>query len=272
MPPTVGNEDSARRPQERNAWLARHPGWRKVFIVEWALEWLAYWLGQLAIFDVLRIAGHCSIIVAVVFWFAESGLREREAKNAELAALSQAWSSIYSQPDFANSGRVYALQVLAERNELPPSRLALPGAFLQNIDLHGANLRRADFSNANLQRAKFDGAILEFATLSGAVLRDATLYSAWLTEASLINAHMERADLRSANLSCAHLNGADLSGADVQDANFYGADIRGAKLEGAKGLVESQIASALADESTTLPGKWQLSALDPASLDKLCIR
>jgi uncharacterized protein YjbI with pentapeptide repeats len=81
------------------------------------------------------------------------------------------------------------------------------------------DLQKADFSSANLQRASLEDAMLENANLSGADLRGAIV--------------------RRAHLSLANLERADLRGVDLTDAS---------------GLTLTQIASAITDKTTRLPG------------------
>jgi uncharacterized protein YjbI with pentapeptide repeats len=70
--------------------------------------------------------------------------------------------------------------------------------------------------------------------------------------------------VRRADLSGASLRGANISGADATNASFRGVDfagallrgtvLRGADLTGAKNLTIEQLAEAIVDDDTILPG------------------
>lgn len=54
-----------------------HWGMMPLVYIEWAMEWIAHWLGRLAIFKVLEYAAKFSIVVAVVFYFLEAPDRKK---------------------------------------------------------------------------------------------------------------------------------------------------------------------------------------------------
>jgi len=106
----------------------------------------------------------------------------------------------------------------------------LRSAHLAGVNLRGANLFMADMAGADL---------------SGADLGEAFLVGADLTAAKFNNAYLHRASLTGAFMTYTDLSGANLTLCDMASV-----DLRGAKLIGALGLVQSQIDSALTDDST----------------------
>ena len=43
------------------------------FVIEWIWNWLAYWLSGWVFLEVLEYLGTLSLLLAVVYYFAESG-------------------------------------------------------------------------------------------------------------------------------------------------------------------------------------------------------
>jgi uncharacterized protein YjbI with pentapeptide repeats len=126
-------------------------------------------------------------------------------------------------------------------------------------DLRGANLRGADLAGADLREANLSGAILV-----GTDLYKANLSAARLAKAKLASADVSRATLIATDLTSANLEGADLSSADLSQAKFVkavltgtnliGASLEGADLSGAVGLTRGQLAEAIINAATRLPG------------------
>ena len=104
----------------------------------------------------------------------------------------------------------------------------------ENPDIR-PDLRGADLSEANLQQADLQGVILKDANLSGADLN----------KANLMGAKLRGADLSRADISGTNLSGTNLSGADLCEANLSRADLNLAQLSYVRGLVPSQIKSAV---------------------------
>jgi hypothetical protein len=139
----------------------------------------------------------------------------------------------------------------------------------QRLDLHLTYLRSVDCPNAHLERAIFQFAYLSGATLSEAHLEDADLLGAWLNGSNLRKAHLEGANLMGAHLDgadvcCAHLEDAQLIGAFLKEqVDFTGVYLDGTHLEATDltevvGLTREQLASAITDENTQLPGYLQV--------------
>ena len=194
--------------------------------LEWAFEWAAYTLSNWKFLEVLEYLGSLSVLVAVLFYFSESGDRAKQKHY-------QAWQVINTaQGKGGSGGRIDALQELNE-DGVSLVGVDVSGAFLQGIRLEGASLvrsnlnaadlrnsalERADFSDANLRSANFRGASLARADLRGTDLTDADLTGADLTGADLDGATLDNADLTKANLSGIQWKGI----ASVKKANVYG--------------------------------------------------
>ena len=144
------------------------------------------------------------------------------------------------------------------------TRSILEEAYRTRADLLGVNFQGANLKEANLQKAYLRGAILTRAILWRANLTRANLQAADLRGAYLTKANLREADLTSANLQGAYLQeanlwGAILTGTDLTEANLTGTilqetDLRGVDLSQTRGLSNEQIAGALTDDRTRLPG------------------
>jgi pentapeptide repeat protein len=193
---------SLRRQTIRHAWAV--PLWA----FEWFWEWVAYILSNWSFLEVLEYLGSFSILIAVIFYFSESGDRLKQKHY-------QAWQVINTaQGKGGSGGRVEALQEL-NVDGVPLVGVDVSGAFLQSIHLQGARLVRSNFSGADLRDSNF-----AFADFS-----DADLRSANLRRSNLHHAHFQHASLDDADLL-----GADLSGADLSGATIVNADLRFANL------------------------------------------
>jgi hypothetical protein len=176
--------------------------------VEWVLEWIAFVLSRWTFLDVLEYLEGFSVLIAVIFYFSESGDRLKQKHY-------QAWQVINTaQGKGGNGGRIEALQEL-NNDGCPLVGVDASGAFLQNVHLERARLRRADFSGADLRDSDFD-----FADLSDSELSNANLRRGHLRGTDLQGADLESADLVDANLSDADLSGAKLTDADLSSANL----------------------------------------------------
>ncbi|HLY42072.1 MAG TPA: pentapeptide repeat-containing protein [Terracidiphilus sp.] len=198
------------------AWKTRRQSashsWLIPFVaIEWGWEWAACALSNWAFLEVLEYLGTFSVLVAVIFYFSESGDRIKQRHY-------QAWQVINTaQGKGGSGGRIEALQEL-NHDKVPLVGVDVSSAFLQGLELHDANLLRSDFSSADLRNSNLSGARLTLANLNSANLRGA----------NLDHARFEQADLRNADL-----NGASLVGADFSDAALDGADLRSANVEDA---------------------------------------
>src|SRR5215469_6131904 len=173
--------------------------WTIPFVaVEWGWDWLAYWLSNWKFLEVLEYMSSLSVLVAVLFYFSESGDRLKQKHY-------QAWQVVNTaQGKGGSGGRIEALEEL-NRDRVPLVGVDVSGAFLQDINLAGARLLRANFSSADLRDSNF-----RLADFSDADLRSA--------------------NFRGANLTKVYFHGTDLSGGDLHGADLTEANLVGANL------------------------------------------
>src|ERR1700729_1314095 len=183
--------------------------WLIPFIAfEWIWDWTAYLLSCWSFLEVLDYLGRFSILVAVVFYFSESGDRIKQKHY-------QAWQVINTaQGKGGSGGRLEALQEL-NADRVPLVGVDVAGAYLQGIRLERSSLLRANFSSADVRMGDFRGADFSDANLRGANFRGGNFLGAVLRRAEL-----DDADLVDANLADADLAGAALANADLRRADF----------------------------------------------------
>lgn len=186
-----------KRPESFREGLARQTnGWTVPFFAfDWIWEWVAYFLSNWKFLEVLEYLGSFSVLVAVLFYFSESGDRIKQKHY-------QAWQVINTaQGKGGSGGRIDALQEL-NADRVPLVGVDVSGAFLQNIDLRGAKLPRSNFNATDMRNSDLRGT--EFTD----------------------------SDLRSANLRESQLQKADFLGADLSDSDLTGTNLTGANLQG----------------------------------------
>jgi Pentapeptide repeats (8 copies) len=200
--------------------------WALPFIAfEWVWAWAAFGLSNWRFLEVLEYLSSFSVLVAVIFYFSESGDRVKQRHY-------QAWQVINTaQGKGGSGGRIEALQELNE-DKVPLIGVDVSLAFLKGLKLEHARLARADFHAADLRDADLKGADFSDADLHSANLRNANLM-----EASLVEADMADADLTGSNLEGTTFDGADLEGADLSSA-----DIRNIRWQKIKSIDEANIA------------------------------
>ena len=187
---------------------APHRSLVPLYYANWLGEWIAYFLGKWSVFEVLEYMGSFSILIAVIFYFADSGDRLKQKHY-------QAWQVINTaQGKGGSGGRIEALQELNE-DHVPLVGVDLSDAFLQEIHLIGADLRRSDLHGTDLKKA-----VLRKSDFEGSTLRSANLRGADLQSASLLDANLTDADLAGASLRQANLRGSTLDRADLRDADL----------------------------------------------------
>ena len=177
---------------------------------EWALRWVSYFLGQWALLEVLDYLGTLSVLIAVIFYFAESGNRIKQRHY-------QAWQVINTaQGKGGSGGRIDALHELNE-DRVPLVGVDVAGAFLQGLELVKASLMRGNFEAVDLRDCNLRASDLRYADLRSANLRSCDLTSVNFAGGTLVDA-----DLYGANLSGADLSRADLTNADLSNTNLLG--------------------------------------------------
>src|SRR5215470_14230790 len=201
--------------------------WAKPFWwMQYQMEWCAYLLNNWTFLEVLEYLSSFGVLVAVLFYFAESGDRLKQKHY-------QAWQVINTaQGKGGSGGRIDALQEL-NRDGVPLVGVNVSGAFLQGIHLRDARLRRSDFSAADVRNSNFESADLqdsnlrsgnfrqsdfENASLAGVEMQDGDFQGGDFTRADLTGAAFDNADLRLASLKDSHWNEIR----SISGANVYG--------------------------------------------------
>jgi len=206
-------------PKSRPApWNVRRRSSKSKWIIpfvalEWLFEWAAFALSNWSFLEVLEYLGTFSVLIAVIFYFSESGDRIKQRHY-------QAWQVINTaQGKGGSGGRIEALQELNE-DKVPLVGVDVSSAFLQGLKLQNANLLRSDFSSADLRNSDLTGVNFTLANLSSANLRGAVLDHASFAQADLRNIDLSGSSLVGVDLSEAVLDGADLRAADLRDIRW----------------------------------------------------
>lgn len=217
----------------RRSWAA------PFYFLEWMLEWAAFYLSNWKFLHVVNYLRTFGILVAVVFYFSESGDRLKQKHY-------QAWQVINTaQGKGGNGGRLDALQELNE-DRVPLVGVDVSGAFLQGLHLEKANLARANLSSADVRNAVLKGIDFSDADLRSANFRECSCRGASFRGATLDDADFSDADLSDANLSGSSLANADLRNADLRGIEWKKlTNIKGANIASVKNAPEGFIAWAL---------------------------
>jgi len=216
-------------------WQAQRAGLRHSWLVpllaiEWVFEWTAFVLSRWSLLEVLEYLGSFSVLVAVIFYFSESGDRLKQKHY-------QAWQVINTaQGKGGNGGRIEALQEL-DQDGVRLVGVDVAGAFLQGIRLPRASLLRADLNAVDARNSNFQAADFTNANLHSGNFRESNLSGADFQDADLGDA-----DFCSANLSGAVLDGATLDTADLGNADL--SNVQWQKLKSLKGAKIGQVRNA----------------------------
>jgi hypothetical protein len=187
-------------------------GWMLPFAaVEYGLDWVVYALSHWRFLELLEYLGSFGVLIAVIFYFAESGDRLKQKHY-------QAWQVIdMAEGKGGNGGRIEALEEL-NADGVSLVGVNLSSAFLMGVRLPKGKLARANFDAADARRAELTGANVEDASLRGANFREARLGGV-----SFARSVLSDADFTGANLKNVDLTGANLENADLRDAEMDGA-------------------------------------------------
>jgi Pentapeptide repeats (8 copies) len=216
-----------------------HAWTKPLWAFEWCCEYVAYLLNNWSFLEVLEYLGSFGVLIAVIFYFAESGDRIKQKHY-------QAWQVINTaQGKGGSGGRIEALQEL-NNDGIPLVGVDVSGAFLQGIHLEHAHLLRSNFSAADLRDSDLAFADLSDSDLQNANLRQSNLNNADLERAKLIEADLWGADLSGADLSGATLNHADLRNTNLADFKWREiVNLKETNVFGVKNAPEGFIAYAL---------------------------
>ena len=223
-------------------------GWLLPFIAfEWIWDWTAFLLSRWSFLEVLDYLGRFSILVAVVFYFGESGNRIKQKHY-------QAWQVINTaQGKGGSGGRIEALQEL-NADRVPLVGVDVSSAFLQGLTLERANLLRADFSGADLRHSDLKSADFSDANLHFANFRESNLEDASFQSADMTNADLWGSDLARAKLDDADLSGADLRFADLRNTQWKQVKkVTGANIGGVKNAPDGFVFWALKNGALQTP-------------------
>ncbi len=197
---------------------------------EWIFQWIAYVLSHWSFLEVLEYLGSFSVLIAVIFYFSESGDRIKQKHY-------QAWQVINTaQGKGGSGGRIDALQEL-NADGVPLIGVDVSTAYLQGVDLSRANLTRANFNAVDARNSNFKSADLTAADLRSANFRESNLQNARLTDADLTNADLNSANLAGADLTRAILDNADLSNTNLRNLRWQ--QIRSLKLANITGIKDA---------------------------------
>src|SRR5277367_1420534 len=226
---------------------------------EWYLEWIAWALGSWALLEVLEYLSTFSILVAVIFYFVESGDRTRQRHYAAWAVINSA------QGKGGSGGRIEALEEL-NRDRVPLIGLDGSMAFLQGVQLPNAMLSRCSFQAADLRQSVLRSSDLSFCNLRSANFRSSDFEHGQLTDADLTEADLTGADLGSADLARADLSSVDLRNANLRDARWKEiASMRLANIFGVKNAPDGFIQFALAHGAVAAQSDEEWTALQNAA-------
>jgi Pentapeptide repeats (9 copies) len=224
---------SERRQRLKRKWTV--PLWA----FEWFWEWVAYVLSNWSFLEVLEYLSSFGVLIAVVFYFSESGDRLKQKHY-------QAWQVINTaQGKGGNGGRIEALQEL-NADRIPLVGVDVSGAFLQGIRLRSAHLSRCNFSGADLRNSDFDSADMSDANLRVANFRESMFRSVEFDHADLTEADLSGADLSGTDVSGTILEKADLSRTNLANLKWSGiGELKGANIFGVKNAPEGFVVYAL---------------------------
>ena len=140
------SDQPSRAPPTWGEWKERHQRWAWVLSPEWVSEWIVHWSRDWDIVNALDLAGKFGIVVAVFFYFAEAGDRQK-AKHC------RAWDHFSSaRGSTGDGGRRPALEDL-NQDQVSLAAAPLSKAYLFDVQLPAAQLQAADLSGADLGRA-----------------------------------------------------------------------------------------------------------------------
>ncbi len=234
--------------QTKHAWLLPFVAF------EWMWEWIAYALSNWTFLEVLDYLETFSVLIAVIFYFSESGDRVKQRHY-------QAWQVVNtSQGKGGSGGRIEALQEL-NADRVPLVGVDVSGAFLQGVRLEKARLLRSNFSAADARDSRFSAADFSNANLLSVNLRRSSLEQVSFLGANLDESDLTGADLAGADLTEASLADADLTNADLRDIRWeHIASMKNANIFGVKnapqGFVEWAVkhGAVQQDNGTKEPG------------------
>jgi len=192
---------------------------------EYPFDWMAYLLSRWSFLEVLEYLGSFSILIAVIFYFSESGDRLKQKHY-------QAWQVINTaQGKGGSGGRIEALQELDE-DGVPLVGVDVSGAFLQGLRLPHADITRSNLNAVDARNGDFRASDFMGANLHSGNFRNSNFSAAKFQDADLGEADFCFANFSAANLAGATLDGADLGSTDLSNIRWQDIkSIKGASLQ-----------------------------------------
>ena len=202
------------KPLPWREWRQQIPVWcTPFFALEWVWEWVSFLLSRWTFVEVIEYLGSFSVLVAVFFYFHDSGNRVKLRHY-------QAWQVINTaQGKGGSGGRIDALQEL-NHDGIALTGVNVSGAFLQAIHLKNARLMRADFSAADVRNSDFESANLQDSNLRSGNFRQSNFENASLTGAEMQDGDFEGASFTRTDLAGAELDNADLRLTSLKDTRW----------------------------------------------------
>jgi pentapeptide repeat protein len=206
----------------------KHSWFLPFLAMECMWEWIAYALSRWSFLEVLDYLETFSVLIAVIFYFSESGDRVKQRHY-------QAWQVVNTaQGKGGSGGRIEALQEL-NADHVPLVGVDVSGAFLQGVRLDKAKLLRSNFSASDVRDGKFQFSDFSYANLRSTNFRASHLEQVSFNAATLDESDLTGAVLSGADLSDASLENADLTNADLSDVHWaHIASIKNANIFGVK--------------------------------------
>jgi hypothetical protein len=247
----VRDEYPRPRPWAEHKTIITHRWTTPLHKFDWMVRWAAHYLSRWALLEVLEYLGTFSLLIAVIFYFAESGDRKKQKHY-------QAWQVINTaQGQTGSGGRIEALQELNE-DGVPLVGVDASDAFLQGVHLHKANLLRCNLDGADLRDSELAGANIEYASLKSANFRHGDLRAASLRNADMSDADLTGSNLSGADLTALNLTNADLRSADLKDVRWQNIKaVAQANIYGVRNAPAGFVEWALAHNAISKPGDEQ---------------
>jgi hypothetical protein len=222
------------RPKAWREWRSRIRHWWALpfVMLEYGLDWIAYGLSNWTLLEVLEYLSRFGVLVAVIFYFAESGDRVKQRHY-------QAWQVVdLAEGKGGNGGRIEALEEL-NRDGVSLVGVNLASAFLMGVRLPKAKLGRSNFDGADARNAEMTAATAVAASFRSANFRGARLEHVSFVGSILNDVDFTGADLKNADLTNTSLENADLRDADLQGAKWGSLQsVKGANVLGVKNAPE----------------------------------
>ena len=196
--------------------------WQPPFIVfQWVCEWASYWLGRLALLEVLEYVGKLGILIAAVTYI-YPGCTERKqaAEDSKKSRHYIAWQTLNSavgKP--GNAGRVDALEDL-NADGVSLANLNLTAAKLSNVSLLHSDLSKAIFTSTELTHVNFSDAKLDGAVFEEMTCRACSFSNAALNQAYFFHTRFVGCDFSSTSFEYAHFDDAVFIYCDFSKANL----------------------------------------------------